>query len=72
MYDWVGDSLVIVNNGSEVPDCLKHVTVNDYEIDYSRCLLLDPSATEELSENDKENFDFLLFGGILVVSLIKG
>ncbi|VVT52094.1 uncharacterized protein SAPINGB_P003315 [Magnusiomyces paraingens] len=33
--------------------------------DKSRVCLLDPAASEELSPEDSENFDFFLFGGIL-------
>ncbi|TPX59923.1 hypothetical protein PhCBS80983_g02119 [Powellomyces hirtus] len=35
------------------------------EVDPKKVLLLDPSATEPLAPEDAENFEWLLFGGIL-------
>lgn len=35
------------------------------ELNYPRMTVLDPSAQQTLSPNDKERFDYLVFGGIL-------
>lgn len=36
------------------------------EVAFEKVLLLDPSATQALEPQDGENFEWLLFGGILV------
>lgn len=46
-------------------------TVQTLDIDQSKVLLLDPSAPQALSPEDGEHFDYLLFGGILVLLIMS-
>ncbi len=40
-------------------------SVEHWDIDNSKVLLLDPKATRELTAEDAKHYEYLLFGGIL-------
>jgi ribosome biogenesis SPOUT family RNA methylase Rps3 len=40
-------------------------SVEDMQLDWKRVCILDPKAKVELKPEDKENFDYFVFGGIL-------
>lgn len=40
-------------------------SIVDLDLDWKRVCVLDPKATQELSSDDKDKFDYFVFGGIL-------
>jgi ribosome biogenesis SPOUT family RNA methylase Rps3 len=63
--------LTHLNLKTNFPEELKNAHIDDKSVEFwpsevqKRIILLDPSSDIELQPKDAENFDFLLFGGIL-------